>query len=137
MISTDRGNTTPHEVPGASRWVLPEALEYLIDEGDHEAIAAILAKFKSDTRARIQVLRKAVENADAREIRSQAHAINGNARLVGADAIVDVCRQVEIRAEHGDGAELIRLVELIDERFCAVCQSVDQTIAEIGLDRPR
>lgn len=135
MISTDSGNTSSLEVSSPSGWVLPEALQYLIDEGDHDAIAAILCKFKSDTRSRLQLLRGAVENANAREIRSQAHAINGNARLVGAETIVSVCRQLEIDAENGEAAALIRLVELIDERFCAVCQSVDQAIAQAELDR--
>jgi HPt (histidine-containing phosphotransfer) domain-containing protein len=111
-----------------ANWVLPEALQYLAEEEDHEAIAAIVSTFRADTAVRLDLLRRAVDRADVAEIRTQAHAITGSARLVGADAVAGVCRQVEAAAVAPE--ELTRLVELIGVRFEEACRSMASGLGE-------
>lgn len=123
---TDFNNSSPvDEGQYESKWLLPEALQYLAEEGDLEAIAAILSTFKADTTSRLRLLRLAVEGADTVQIRSQAHAINGSARLVGADAIVEACLEMELKAANASVPELSKLLDLIGTRFedaCRICQ---------------
>jgi HPt (histidine-containing phosphotransfer) domain-containing protein len=105
-------------------WVLPEAIQYLMDDGDHEAVAAILSSFRTDTTRRLELLYRAVESGDAAQIRTQAHAIAGSARSVGADAMAEVCRETELAAADPPGADLRKLWELIRERFQEACRGL-------------
>lgn len=110
------------------RWILPEALQYLAEEGDYEGISAILTTFKTDTSSRLNLLRSAVASADAAAIRTQAHAISGSARLVGADAMVSVCREIEVEAANGSAAELSKLLEIVQDRFEECCRSSENVV---------
>src|SRR5437016_1756116 len=117
MIPVDDDQSVP-------RWVLPEALQYLADEGDYEGVSAILRSFKLDTTARLSLLSAAIASADVVQIRVQAHAISGSARLVGADAMVPVCHRIEAEAADGSAAELGKLLELIRTRFEETCRAI-------------
>ena len=117
-------NSSPgDETQDEPKWLLPDALQYLADEGDHEAIAAILSTFKTDTASRLRLLRLAVESADMAQIRTQAHAISGSARLVGAAAMVEACLEMELAASSGSVTELSKLMELIWNRFEEACRT--------------
>jgi HPt (histidine-containing phosphotransfer) domain-containing protein len=116
MISRDDDQSVP-------RWVLPEALQYLVDEGDYEGVSGVLTSFKIDTTARLNLLAGAVASGDVTQIRVQAHSIGGSAQLVGADAMVPVCHRMEAEAASG-AAELGKLLELIRTRFEETCRAI-------------
>ena len=103
---------------------------------NNEGVAAILATFKTDTTSRLKLLQTAVATADAAEIRTQAHAISGSARLVGADDIVSVCRIIE-EAANGSSAGLSKLVELIRTRFEEIRCAIDVRISQPSGVEPR
>jgi HPt (histidine-containing phosphotransfer) domain-containing protein len=117
-------------LPGAEsesqpRWVPPETLQQLAQDGDDETLAAVIAVFKSDTTSRLGLLQSAIASADSAQIRAQAHAINGSAGLVGADAMISACRKMEIEAANGSAAELSTLLDLIRTSFDEICRAID------------
>jgi HPt (histidine-containing phosphotransfer) domain-containing protein len=103
--------------PAELEWVLPEGLRQLVTLGDEETVAEIIEVFRSDTAARLELLRGAVELQQREEIRAQAHAIKGSAIQVGADGMAVVCRQIEALAHAGTEAEIAGLTKRLDIEF--------------------
>jgi HPt (histidine-containing phosphotransfer) domain-containing protein len=103
-------------------WSLPEALQELAVAGDREIVAEVLMLFQADTESRLQDLRGAVECGDRRRICAQAHSMKGSAIQVGANALADSCREMELTAETRQ--DLMSLLEEIETRFTAVSKAI-------------
>lgn len=99
-------------------WTLPDALQELAVGGDREIVSEVLTLFQSDTQCRLSVLRKAVESGDRKRVRLQAHSLKGSAVQVGAAAMADSCREMELTAEARP--DLLPLLEEIEARFSHV-----------------
>lgn len=108
-------------------WSLPEALQQLAVAGEREIVAEVLTLFQSDTESRLQDLRSAVLTGDRKRVRAQAHSLKGSAVQVGANALGQSCRQLEMTAE--TCLDLTPLLEEIATRFAAVSKAID---AEYG-----
>src|ERR1035441_7661533 len=67
--------------------------------GDDESIAELIDAFKTDTETRILRICAALEIADVARLRSEAHSMNGSARQIGAEALAEVCRQLELASD--------------------------------------
>jgi two-component system sensor histidine kinase/response regulator len=103
-------------------WVLPEALQELAEAGDREIVGEVLTLFQSDTESRLQELRQAVVCGDRGRVRAQAHSMKGSSIQVGANALADSCREMELTAE--TRPELMSLLEEIETRFTAVSKAI-------------
>jgi HPt (histidine-containing phosphotransfer) domain-containing protein len=103
-------------------WSLPEALQELAVAGDREIVAEVLTLFQADTESRLQDLRGAVECGDRRRMCAQAHSMKGSAIQVGANALADSCREMELTAETRQ--DLMSLLEEIETRFTAVSKAI-------------
>lgn len=103
-------------------WSLPEALQQLASAGERDIVAEVLTLFQSDTGSRLQELRRAVESGDRKRVRSQAHSLKGSAVQVGAMAMGESCRDLELTAE--TRPELMPLLEEIESRFAAVSRAM-------------
>ena len=100
---------------GEVGWTLPDALLELALGGDRDIVAEVLALFQSDTQSRIGMLREAVESGDRPRARSQAHSLKGSALQVGATALAESCREMELAAEVRP--DLLALLDEIEARF--------------------
>ena len=99
-------------------WTLPDALQELALCGERDIVSEVLTLFQSDTQCRLGLLRKAVESDDRTRARLQAHSLKGSAAQVGAAALADSCREMELTAEARP--DLLPLLEEIEARFSHV-----------------
>jgi HPt (histidine-containing phosphotransfer) domain-containing protein len=87
--------------------------------GDDASLAELIDVFKTDTEARLLRIRAALDAADLARVRSEAHAIAGSARQIGADALGEVCEQLELATAFTPlpyfSGLVLRLQELFDE----------------------
>jgi histidine phosphotransfer protein HptB len=92
--------------------------------GNDESFAELLGAFKTDTEARLQRIRAALETADVARLRSEAHTIRGSAGQIGAETLAEVCQQVELASAFtplSRFSELVlRMQELFGEVACAM-----------------
>jgi HPt (histidine-containing phosphotransfer) domain-containing protein len=103
-------------------WILPDVLQELAFSGERAVVAELLLLFQSDTESRLAELRTAAASGDRRRVRAQAHSLKGSAAQVGAVALTDSCRELELAAE--TRADLLPLLEEIEERFAMVSRSI-------------
>ena len=76
-------------LPGAEsesqpRWVPPETLQQLAQDGDDETLTAVIAVFKSDTTSRLGLLQSAIASAEADrgDDRTQGQALTPSASMM-------------------------------------------------------
>jgi HPt (histidine-containing phosphotransfer) domain-containing protein len=75
--------------------------------GAPDVVARIAGKFLDETDKRLVTLRRALADANPRELERAAHALKGIAGTVGANEICDVAKQLERVGREGrtDGAQ--------------------------------
>jgi len=115
---------TRMELAADTGWTLPNALQELALCGEREIVAEVLTLFQSDTESRLAVLRDAVGSGDRHEARAQAHSLKGSALQVGANALAESCREMEMTAE--TCPDLLRLLGEIERRFAMVSESISR-----------
>jgi HPt (histidine-containing phosphotransfer) domain-containing protein len=103
-------------------WILPEALQQLAIAGEQDIVVEVLTLFRSDTDSRVRTLRAAAESGDRKKVRAEAHSLKGSAIQVGANALGESCREMELTAE--TRPELLSLVAEIEARFETVAKAM-------------
>jgi HPt (histidine-containing phosphotransfer) domain-containing protein len=101
-------------------WHLPEALREIEEAGDVTIVLELIDSFQNDTAARFERLHAAVARLDAAMVKAEAHAMQGSARQMGAEALADLCQAVEASAAQRNWLELEGQVEQADLRFAEV-----------------
>jgi HPt (histidine-containing phosphotransfer) domain-containing protein len=86
-----------------------ESLRQLTPPGEPDVLVEILGVFLTDVPRRIAQLKAAWRGGDAAGVQRAAHSLKGSSGNIGADALFDVCRQLDDRAKSGE----LRLEELI------------------------
>jgi HPt (histidine-containing phosphotransfer) domain-containing protein len=102
-------------------WLIPEALQQLVDCGDTDLVEELIAIFQSDTASRLQVLDQAVATGDCVTVRAEAHTIKGSSVQVGANRVAEACRQMEMEARKSPPTELGWLFSRLRRSFDEVC----------------
>ncbi len=86
------------------------------DEGDDDIVAELIGIFLDDCPGRLESIRHGVENDDAAEIASAAHALKSSSAQLGALRMSAICQMLESDGKAGktdNAAELSS--ELLDE----------------------
>jgi HPt (histidine-containing phosphotransfer) domain-containing protein len=87
--------------------------------GDDGLIDDLIDAFSTDSDARIGQMREALATPDFPTIRFEAHTIKGSARQMGANAVAEVCQELEMVSALQDtrliAARLNRLQELFED----------------------
>jgi len=109
-------------IEAAAGWTLPESLQELAECGEKDMVAEVLTLFQADTESRLQVLRSAAEAGDRVRTRAQAHSLKGSAVQVGAMALAEACRELELTAE--TRPDLLSPLAEIESRFEAVSKAI-------------
>jgi HPt (histidine-containing phosphotransfer) domain-containing protein len=89
MTGMDRSETV---------WYLPETLREIEQAGDETIVLELITSFQNDTARRFECLHAAVARLDAATVTAEAHAMQGSARQMGAEALADLCQAVEAAA---------------------------------------
>src|SRR5210317_1409875 len=82
-------------------------LRTALDEGIFE----LFNKFISDSPNAIKRIDIAVENMDTQEIAKAAHYLKGSAGNIGAIALSNACKKLEILATNNDTASMLNQVD--------------------------
>lgn len=104
-------------------WTFPESLQQFLETGEEEFVSEIIEVFKSQTSARMTLMREAIENGCGDEARAQAHAIKGGASQMGADRLAALCLEIEMGTEQTP-SETAALVGQAEALFEEVCRSM-------------
>jgi signal transduction histidine kinase/CheY-like chemotaxis protein len=88
-----------------------------------------LRLFLSGTPARLQALAEAAERGDQAGVRSGAHGLRGSCAIVGARRMMELCAELERRAELPERHGLLSLVEAVRGEYAGVSEALEAEIA--------
>ncbi|UXD89425.1 Hpt domain-containing protein [Thalassolituus hydrocarboniclasticus] len=97
----------------------PESLDMLREVMDDE-FSDLMRVYIDDSRQRLPLLTQALQQQDARQLRELAHSFKGASSNVSANALAQLCFQLEMAAREGQlqGAE--ELIAQIEAEYLAV-----------------
>ena len=98
-------------------WHMPEALREIEEAGDVTVLLELVNSFQDDTIKRFERLRAAVARLDSATAKAEAHAMQGSARQMGAEALADLCLAVEASAAQRNWLETEGQMAQADLRF--------------------
>jgi len=101
-----------------------DSLRQLTPPGEPDVLAEILTVFLAEVPRRIDRLTTAWRAGDVADVQRAAHSLKGSSGNIGADALFEVCKQIDERARAGE----LRIEELID----ALNREYANVEAEIG-----
>ena len=104
-------------------------LRQLTPAGEPDVLAEVLELFLEDVPRRIARIRGAYAARDAAELYKAAHSLKGSAGNIGAQALFEVCRQLDDKGRAGDLADATRLVDALDAEFKRVEVAIRQLLA--------
>ena len=100
-----------------------ESLRQLTPPGEPDVLVEILNVFLTEVPRRIDRLKAAWREGNAVEVQRTAHSLKGSSGNVGADALFEVCRQIDERAKAGE-LRIEALIEALDAEYARVDAAV-------------
>lgn len=107
-------------------------LEKLREIGGEEMVSEVAELFIRDAGARLDALRKAVEDGDAQAAKRLVHSLKGSSANIGAKGMAEICAKLESAAASEDLKSATELREELATEFEGVRSAL---AAETG-DRP-
>ena len=98
----------------------PAALEGLREIGGDTFVDELVDTFLADA----PPLVAALHGSDAREVRRAAHTLKSNAATFGAEALAEICAELEQQAQDGDLAGAPELADRIEAEYELVAQAL-------------
>lgn len=105
--------------------MLEELKEIMEDE-----FLELLKIFLSDSEVRVKNLKSAHLENDHDNVRSLAHSFKGSSSNIGAHALSELCKEVEVLAKDGGALDARRLIDEIDAEFQLVSSELMKVVAE-------
>ena len=105
----------------------PGALENLRQLGGEEFLEDLIDTFLAEATGQLTMLRRAIEQGEADELRRAAHTLKSNGATFGAETFAQLCRDLEERAKDGrlDGTmELADGIEVEFRRLVAALEAL-------------
>lgn len=102
---------------------LKQRLDVLEMEAGSEMIDIILDMFLEDTEERLNKIISFAEQSDFHQLEHEAHALKGSCSNIGANAMANLCAQLEKQAEDSNPANMSSLIEAINKAF-SLLQSI-------------
>jgi CheY-like chemotaxis protein/HPt (histidine-containing phosphotransfer) domain-containing protein len=97
------------------------------DGGD--LASELLEVFRSEGLAKVESLRAAIRADNAGALRRAAHALRGNASLLGASEVVELSSQLEQLGRGGTTRDAARLLPALEAAFDRVCSALGAAAA--------
>ena len=93
-----------------------DSLRQLTPPGEPDVLAEILTVFRTDVPVRIDQLKAAWREGNAAGVQRAAHSLKGSSGNVGADALYEVCREIDDRAKAGE-LRIEQLIGALDREY--------------------
>lgn len=94
-----------------------DTLRQLTPPGEPDVLTEVLTLFLQESPRRIEQLRNACAAGDIQEVQRSAHSLKGSAGNIGANALLDVCRQLDEHSKAGAREQLGPLVDALGVEF--------------------
>ena len=85
--------------------------------GEPDVLTAVLKLFLAEAPSRIDKLRNAWAARNIQEVQRMAHSLKGSAGNIGANALFDVCKQLDQVGRSGGVVDASRLIAALDDEF--------------------
>ena len=93
--------------------------------GDMGFLEELVAAYRKDGASRLTDMRTALAAAKAEDLRRAAHTLKGSSASLGANALADACREVELAASEGRLEGLGTKVDAIAGQFDEVVSALE------------
>jgi HPt (histidine-containing phosphotransfer) domain-containing protein len=91
------------------------ALEGLRELGGDDFLVEVLDTFLADVSVLLDTIHRALDRADAAEVRRAAHTLKSNAATLGASTLAEFCGELEQQAKVGPLTDAAALLTRIEE----------------------
>ena len=102
-----------------------EFLEELKDIMDEE-FPLLLQTYLSESERQLQGIDQAWQAGELEDLRRSAHSLKGSSGNIGAEALAQLCAELERSAKHADVAGVPQTLEALSGEFVAVREAVSQ-----------
>ena|SRR5689334_4974185 len=103
-------------------------LRQLTAPGEPDVLVEVLKLFLDEVPPRIERLRNAWASGNIQEVHRAAHSLKGSAGNIGAQAMFDVCRQLDGMGKSGDPQAIGTLVDALGVEFGKVEAEINRLI---------
>jgi HPt (histidine-containing phosphotransfer) domain-containing protein len=93
--------------------------------GDMGFLGDLVAAYRTDGASRVVDMRTALAAGNAEDLRRAAHTLKGSSVSLGANALGEACREVELAARDGQLEGLGAKVDAIAAQFDAVVSALE------------
>ncbi|MFZ4876875.1 response regulator [Janthinobacterium sp. Mn2066] len=98
-------------------------------DGDALLERVILA-FEGDTPRQLQLMRTAIAVPNPEAIRKAAHSLKSSSANVGADALAQLCKEMEKLGRAGSTQGAAGMLQEMEQEFLAVCESLSAILVK-------
>lgn len=111
----------------------PERIAMLrdLDDGGSELLATLAREFERDARNQLASAQEALATTDASALDRCAHTLKGASANLGAEALAELCRGLQERAQVNDLAGAADLVASIEGELDRVAAALHELLAEV------
>lgn len=89
-----------------------------------EKFGRLTTTYISDCEQRVTRLHDAIKSGDFSAIVQESHGLKGSSRNIGANALADLCAQVEEKSKRGESEGLPMLFAGVQKNFAAVSNAL-------------
>ena len=105
-----------------------QTLRQLTAPGEPDVLTEVLQLFLREVPARMDRLRNACAAGNIQEVYRAAHSLKGSAGNIGAQRLLDVCRQLDEMGRAGDLAKAEPLVAALGLEYDRVAAEIDRIL---------
>ncbi len=108
-------------------WTPPAALLEVSEDDD--LIPELLGAFMADVSGRLRRMAGAISAGDVSRLRTEAHAMKGGAKQIGADSLASLCLELESAAAQAAPAHLADMLKRLEDAFDDVRLTMEQYLS--------
>ncbi|MGQ0600234.1 MAG: PAS domain S-box protein [Anaerolineales bacterium] len=109
--------------------VILEHLQDLESQDNPAGTVKLIAKLMGTTQTVYDALRTALDQGEPNRIAAQAHKLRGGVSTLGAEALAELCYEIENLASAGQTSETQALAVRLEREYTVFCSAVDNLLA--------
>lgn len=106
------------------------AIRALQRPGQPDVLAKVLSSYITTSQEIVSRIRGAVLSKNATELRAAAHRLKSSSAQLGASALADDCRQLEMMGATGELAQAEKVLIRFEQQYMAVCAAFQEELSK-------
>ena len=123
-----------HQTAEAGTAVIDQAalagIRALQRPGQPDLVVRVLSSYLETSRDIVKRIRAAVESQNAVELRAAAHRLKSSSAQLGASAVADDCRELEMMGQHHELTHASAVLRRFEEHYVAACAAFKKELAK-------